>query len=121
MNLDPKQILNVPRLPGRVRGEEAAILLGFADHDLVPLVKAKMLTPLGGEALGPNSVKWFSSSEIEKLVQDPAWLAKATKVVIRYWREKNRQQKHRHGADNREQENTDGRNGELPSGVAWRG
>jgi hypothetical protein len=73
--------LNMRRLPARLNVEQVAQLIGFQTHDIPLLVKAKLLTPLGGGAR--NSVKYFAACEIEQLRDDRRWLDKATKAVSR--------------------------------------
>lgn len=75
------------RLPGRLDVAQTAVLLGFADHDIPVLVRAKLLKPLGNPA--PNAPKYFAAVEIEKVMTDKDWLEKATKVISRHWKEKN--------------------------------
>ncbi|PYJ44139.1 MAG: hypothetical protein DME80_06970 [Verrucomicrobia bacterium] len=41
---------------------EAAVLLGFQEHDIAPLIAAKLLAPLGKPAL--NAPKYFAAVEI---------------------------------------------------------
>lgn len=77
------------RLPARVDVEQAALLLGFAVHDIPVLIRARLLKPLGSPA--QNGVKWFSTIEIETLAHDRGWLDKATKAVQAHWRSKNRE------------------------------
>ena len=80
-------LLNTRRLPGRVTAGEAAVLLGFQDHDIPVLLAGKLLRPLGDPA--PNSPKHFSSAAIESAAADPEWLSRATKTLARYWQTKN--------------------------------
>jgi hypothetical protein len=43
---DAFALLNCHRLPARLNTSEVAVLLGFQEHDVAPLVAAKLLTPL---------------------------------------------------------------------------
>ena len=81
-------LLNCRRLPGRLNTTEAAVLLGFQEHDIPALVTAKCLSPLGKPA--PNAPKYFASVEIVSLAQDRDWLERATKALAKFWVEKNR-------------------------------
>src|SRR4029079_3293626 len=81
-------LLNCLRLPGRLNPSETALLLGFQEHDIAPLVSAKLLLPLGKPA--PNAPKYFASSEIEKRAQDNDWLSAATKALSHHWLKKKR-------------------------------
>lgn len=72
--------------------QQAALLLGFAVHDIPVLIKARLLKPLGSPA--PNGAKWFSAAELETFAQDRSWLDKATKAVQANWRGRNRERNH---------------------------
>jgi hypothetical protein len=80
-------LLNCFRLPARLSAEEAAYMLGFQEHDIPVLVKAKLLKPLGSPAQA--APKWFAAAEIEVLSRDPKFLAKATDAVSARWRNRN--------------------------------
>jgi len=80
-------VLNCRRLPGRLNVSETALLLGFQEHDIAPLVSAKLLVPLGKPA--PNAPKYFAAVEIVDRAADPGWLAEATKVLAKHWQRKN--------------------------------
>lgn len=80
-------LLNCRRLPGRLSTSGAAVVLGFAEHEIAPLVAARVLTPLGKPAR--NAPKYFSSSAIEKAAADEKWLSRATQTITKYWAEKN--------------------------------
>jgi len=87
---DAFALLNCQRLPARLNTSEVAILLGFQEHDIAPLVAAKLLSPLGKPA--PNAPKYFASVEILACVQDRDWLSQATKAIARRWLAKNTKQ-----------------------------
>lgn len=80
-------LLNCRRLPARLTTSETAVLLGVQEHDITPLVAAKLLTPLGKPAA--NAPKYFASVEILARTESPAWLSDATKALARYWLRKN--------------------------------
>jgi hypothetical protein len=80
-------LLNCQRLPGRLNTSEAAVLLGFPEHDVATLVAAKLLVPLGKPAA--NAPKYFATVTILKCAADLAWLSQATKAVAKHWRLKN--------------------------------
>jgi hypothetical protein len=67
--------------------------LGFKDHDIPVLIKARLLLPLGRPA--PNAVKYFAASQVEELAANPEWLAKATQTVSGYWDRQNKKRKSR--------------------------
>jgi len=75
-NLFPK----IPeRLPARVSGPQAAALLGFQEHDIPPLIEARLLKPLGNPR--PYAVRFFSTPEILEMAGNRQWLAKATNAI----------------------------------------
>jgi hypothetical protein len=80
-------LLNCHRLPGRLNTSEVAVLLGFQEHDVPVLIAAKLLTPLGKPA--PNAPKYFAAVDILSATQDRDWLSQATRLLSRYWSEKN--------------------------------
>lgn len=80
-------LLNCRRLPARLNTSETALLLGFQEHDIAPLVAAKLLKPLGKPA--PNAPKYFGAIEVLSRAQDVEWLSTATRTIAKYWRTKN--------------------------------
>ena len=80
-------LLNCRRLPARLTTGETAAILGFSEHDIAPLIAARLIEPLGKPA--PNAPKYFASVEVEVLAADREWLAKATRAVSKYWQLKN--------------------------------
>ena len=80
-------LLNCRRLPGRLNSTEAALLLGFQEHDISALVAARLLAPLGKPA--PNSPKYFAAVMVETLARDCEWLGQATKALAKHWLVKN--------------------------------
>jgi hypothetical protein len=79
--------LNCRRLPGRLNTSEAALLLGFQEHDIAFLIAAKLLAPLGKPA--PNAPKYFAAAAIAERASDAKWLSNATKEVAKQWLRKN--------------------------------
>ena len=88
---DAFALLNCHRLPARLNTSEVAVLLGFQEHDIAPLVAAKLLTPLGKPA--PNAPKYFAAIEVLARAENCDWLSRATKAISRYWASKNRPRK----------------------------
>ena len=84
---DAVALLNCRRLPGRLNATETAVLLGFQEHDIPALVAGKLLTPLGKPAA--NAPKYFASVDVVNAAQDREWLSHATRMLSRYWSEKN--------------------------------
>ncbi|MFA7344920.1 MAG: hypothetical protein WC003_11500 [Terrimicrobiaceae bacterium] len=66
-------------------------ILGFQEHDIAPLIAAKMLNPLGKPA--PNAPKYFASVDILAAAQDREWLSQATRSLSKYWQGKNARKK----------------------------
>jgi hypothetical protein len=84
---DAASLLNCRRLPGRLNTTEAAVLLGFQEHDISTLVAAKCLSPLGRPA--PNAPKYFAAVDVLAFAQDRDWLDRATKALAKFWLDKN--------------------------------
>jgi hypothetical protein len=84
-------LLNCRRLPARLSTGETAVLLGFQEHDIAPLIAAKLLAPLGKPA--PNAPKYFATVDILAAAQDREWLSQATRALARHWRIKNSRKK----------------------------
>jgi hypothetical protein len=80
-------ILSWRRLPARLNSVQVATLLGFQEHDIAPLVAARLLAPLGKPV--PNAPKYFAAVDVEGAAQDRDWLSKATKALSQHWRAKN--------------------------------
>jgi hypothetical protein len=93
--MDDNAFLNARRLQARIGVHATALLLGLADHDVLPLVKAKLLKPLGNPA--PNAPKYFATCEILRLANDAQWLDKATRIVSQHWQRENGQRPKRSG------------------------
>jgi hypothetical protein len=80
-------ILMARRLPARLTAQGAALMLGFAEHDIPILVRANLLNPLGKPH--SNAVKYFATIELESLANDLNWLARATRAVYAHWQGEN--------------------------------
>src|SRR5438093_1383479 len=72
-------LLNCRRLPGRLNTSETALLLGFQDHDIAPLVAAKLLVPLGKPAT--NSPKYFAALDVLACAENRRWLSDASRAI----------------------------------------
>lgn len=81
-----ESLLNLRRLPARLNSEEAAAFVGVQGHDIPILIRKKLLRPLGGGA--KNTVKYFSTLELERMSQDRKWLDDVTKALRRSRSEK---------------------------------
>src|SRR5947199_1233233 len=84
--MSERTILEVLRLPARLDVRQTAMLLGVQADEIQILMRAKLLKPLGEPA--QNGHKFFSTSDIEALGRDRAWLDKASKTITRHWRSK---------------------------------
>jgi len=80
-------LLSARRLPARLHTQAAALVLGFQEHDIPILIRAKLLKPLGNPAA--NAVKYFAAVDVEECARDAAWLNKATVTISRHWSLKN--------------------------------
>jgi hypothetical protein len=87
MEQQREKFLNLKTPPARLNAEETAWYLGFAAHDIPVLVSRGLLKPLGFPT--SNSVKFFAYDVLQELRQDTKWLARATDVIAKHWREKN--------------------------------
>jgi hypothetical protein len=93
---DRLALLNCRRLPARLNTSEAAVLLGFQEHDISVLTATGLLEPLGKPAA--NAPKYFAAVEVEALAANIDWLAKATRLIAKRWREKNTRRSSAHCA-----------------------
>jgi hypothetical protein len=80
-------LLNCHRLPARLNATEVAVLLGFKEHDIAPLVAVRLLVPLGKPV--QNSPKYFAAVEILARAEDRNWLSEATRALAKHWLRKN--------------------------------
>lgn len=71
----------------RLNMTETALLLGFREHDIAPLVAVKLLMPLGKPA--QDAPKYFATVDIVARADDCNWLSEATKALAKYWLCKN--------------------------------
>jgi hypothetical protein len=88
---DILSLMNCRRLPARLSTGEASAILGFQEHDIAPLIVAKLLNPLGKPA--PNAPKYFASVDILAAAQDREWLSQATRSLSKYWQGKNQRKR----------------------------
>lgn len=93
---DIVSLMNCRRLPARLTTGEAAAVLGFQEHDVAPLVAAKLLTPLGKPA--PNAPKYFASVDVLSAAENREWLSNATRALARHWQGRNGRIKSSHSA-----------------------
>lgn len=84
---DRFSLLNCRRLPARLNSSETALLLGVHDHDIAPLVAARLLHPLGKPA--QNAPKYYAAGDVLMRADDREWLSDATKALARHWQAKN--------------------------------
>ena len=80
-------LLNCHRLSARLNTSEVAVLLGFQEHDIAPLVAAKLLTPL--EKPAANAPKYFAAIEVLSCTVNRDWLSHATRPIAKHWATKN--------------------------------
>lgn len=84
-------LLNCRRLPARLNTSETAVLLGVQEHDVAPLVAARLLVVLGKPA--PNAPKYFAAVEVLARAENPDWLSQATRALAKFWQGKNQRKK----------------------------
>ena len=79
-------------LPWCLCAEDAARYLGWPTYCLTLLVRAGHIKPLGKPA--QNSRKWYSTVDLARLGQDPAWLDKAIRILEARTKQANRKSHH---------------------------
>ena len=87
MNPERQQFLSLRDKPWRLTRQETAWMLGIQEADIVILMRAKLLKPLGNPA--PNGEKYFSCSEVAELGKDRSWLDRASRLIAQYHRNRN--------------------------------
>jgi hypothetical protein len=89
MRDDQHQFLSLlGRLPARLTAEQVAWAINCQPHDILVLVSARLLKPLGKAPL--NSVKYFAAADLRQLMEDRIWLAKVTNTITQHWQQKNK-------------------------------
>jgi hypothetical protein len=83
-NSERHQLISVAGLPGRLTAQEAAWVLGFADHNIPVLASNRLLTPLGDPP--PNGGRYYALPDLEALRRDTKWLHKASAVLVKIGR-----------------------------------
>jgi len=73
--------------------EMVAKALGIATHNIPPLVRAGLLTPLGRP--GRYCVKYFSRQALAENMANEEWLGKVVNAINRHWHTKNSQRRSR--------------------------
>lgn len=89
MNIDQKDFLSLgpSAWPARLTVQQAAWILGLEPHQFAPLVKARLLSPLGNpESSAP---KFYSLAVILRLREDTRWLERVSTTLSDHWRKKN--------------------------------
>ena len=69
--------------PARLRAEEVAEILGFAENDIPVLARNKKLKPLGKPT--QQATKYYSRDDILEKSTNLDWLQKSTQVIYDYW------------------------------------
>jgi hypothetical protein len=87
MSAEQTAFLSLRNLPARLTMQQVAWLLGFNPADVTALVAARLLKPLGNPP--KTGSKYFASITVAELRNNPAWLAKASDAIVRYWQDKN--------------------------------
>lgn len=89
------------QLPARLNVEQTASVLNCQVHDVVILMGARLLKPLGNPPR--TGVKFFAAVEILELAKDRVWLAKMSNALCKYWQVRNSLKKHTTGGGNKEE------------------
>jgi hypothetical protein len=91
--MSPEQIefLNQRHLPHRLTAQETGWLLGFTSYDITVLATNRMLKPVGRPA--QNSIKYYSTAQMQRLWGNAKWLDRATALLNQHWKEKNANRK----------------------------
>jgi hypothetical protein len=87
MKQDKKDFLTLRIPPARLTITETAWFLGFTEQDITALISAGLLKPLGHPP--QSGSKYFASADLQALRNDTRWLAKASDVIVNYWKKKN--------------------------------
>lgn len=80
-------IQSLAKFPVYMTKEKVAEALGLATHNIPPLVRAKLLKPLGNPRR--YCVKQFSRDELARNIANHDWLEKVAEAIHRHWRVKN--------------------------------
>lgn len=75
------------KFPVYMTKEKVAEALGIATHNIPPLVRAKLLKPLGNPKR--YCVKQFSRDDLARNIANHDWLEKVAEAIHRHWRVKN--------------------------------
>ena len=76
-----------PSPPARLTAEELAWVLNITPKGVQILVSHGLLKPLGSPE--SNSVKFFATVEVIKLIVDERWLSRITDTLYDHWKHKN--------------------------------
>jgi hypothetical protein len=85
------EFLNLRRLPARLDSEQTAMLLGLAGYELVFIMRAKLLLPLGRPS--QNGRKYFAACVVQELMTNVEWLNTATRTVQKHIHDSNFKQR----------------------------
>jgi hypothetical protein len=78
-------------LPARLTAEQAAWVLNCQPHDIVALMAAKLLKPLGNPPV--NGIKYFATADLLEQIKDRSWLVRVSTTIYQHWHKKNARQK----------------------------
>ena len=91
LHVSKNEILYFRNLPARLNVSQAALILGFSEHDIPILAANGLLKPLGKPSR--NGPKYYSASDLLEKSRDYNWLSKATQATSYHWRNKNKRRK----------------------------
>src|ERR1017187_9083610 len=88
MKDDQHQFLQLlGQLPARLTAEQAAWVLNCQVHDILALIAAKLLKPLGNPPA--NGVKYFATADLLEQIKDRKWLVRVSATISQHWQKKN--------------------------------
>lgn len=88
-----KELLQLPRILGRLDIEEVSALLNFQPYETSVLVRLGILKSLG--APKQNSRRWFAAVDVMAVASDPKTLDRFTRAIARHFAEKSSRQRSR--------------------------
>jgi len=90
-----KEMLQLPRIVGRLDLEDASALLNVQPYEASVLVRLGILRPLGSPK--QNSRRWFAAVDILALASDAKALDRCTRAIARHIADKSSRQRSRKG------------------------
>ena len=87
VNPDQSESASLPRHPAFLTRAQVAWCIGIQVHEVEILIATKcMPVPCNAKA---NKIKVIGAVTLQRLISNEAWLNRARKAIIKYWRRKN--------------------------------